>query len=144
MAYLIAGHGEEIPYNNTNQKKTFTVPRGCTIVVHKHPYELSNENNFNIITDKLLLLSKDIINNPVQYKYEIINKLGSVVFYEEGEQCPYFYYQTSARLERGHNPKVCLCHYPMLLYALYLLLFLPLHERLLSSNVYFIFINSYA
>jgi hypothetical protein len=103
MAYLIAGHGEEIPYNTENtkeaqekrnqkQKKTFTVPPGCTIVVHKHPYELSHE--FYDMTNKLLSLPKDVINNPVQHKYEIIKKLGSVVFYEEGEECPYFKYQT--------------------------------------------------
>ena len=104
MAYLIAGHGEEIPYNNTNQKRTFKVPPGCTIVVHKHPYELSNEKEFNNITDKLLLLPKDVINDPVKHKYEIINKLGSVVFYEEGEQCPYFIYQTLSCFHENKDP----------------------------------------
>jgi hypothetical protein len=46
------------------------------------------------MTNKLLSLPKEVINNPVQHKYEIINKLGSVVFYEEGEECPYFEYTT--------------------------------------------------
>jgi hypothetical protein len=103
MAYLIAGHGGETPYNiekteeaqkkrNEKQKKTFTVPPGCTIVVHKHPYELSYE--YYDMTKKLLSLPKEVINNPVQHKYEIINKLGSVVFYEAGEECPYFTYTT--------------------------------------------------
>jgi hypothetical protein len=103
MAYLIAGHGGETPYNtektkeaqakrNQKQKKTFTVPPGCTIVVHKHPYELSYE--FYDMTNKLMLLPKEVINNPVQHKYEIIKTLGSVVFYEAGEECPYFKYTT--------------------------------------------------
>jgi hypothetical protein len=135
MAYLIAGHGGETPYNipkpkdaqnaevenaevqneevenaeaqnpeaqnpeaqkkkkkNKSKKKSFKVPPGCTIVVHKHPYELSYE--YHAMTKKLLSLPKEVINNPVQHKYEIINKLGSVVFYEAGEQCPYFEYQT--------------------------------------------------
>jgi len=103
MAYLIAGHGGETTYStektkeaqekrNKKQKETFTVPPGCTIVVHKHPYELSYE--FYDMTKKLMSLPKEVINNPLQHKYEIIKTLGSVVFYEAGEECPYFKYTT--------------------------------------------------
>jgi hypothetical protein len=105
MAYLIAGHGEEIPYNTENteeaqkkrnqkQKKTFTVPPRCTIVVHKHPYEVISNTEYFQMTDKLLSLPKEVIANPAQHKYEIIHTLGSVVFYEAGMECPYFKYQT--------------------------------------------------
>jgi hypothetical protein len=62
------------------------------------------------MTNKLLSLSEDVINNPAQYKYEIIKKLGSVVFYEEGEECPYFKYQTLSCFHENQNPFYTQCY----------------------------------
>jgi hypothetical protein len=84
-AYWISGHGLD-----PTSGDTFIVPAGCTIVVKATPGESS------YIPDKVLqTLCKSNpkkLKNPLHYIPYIIKKFGSVVIYEEGEECPNFEY----------------------------------------------------
>jgi len=84
-AYWISGHGAD-----PTSGDTFIVPAGCTIVVKATPGESS------YIADKVLRsLCKSNpkkLKNPLHYIPYIIKKFGSVIIYEEGEECPNFEY----------------------------------------------------
>jgi len=105
MAYLIAGHGEE-----KKSKGKFKVPPGCTIVVGRHPYEISYGNLFKEAVSGLIALPEEVIANPIKYSYDIIKAVGSVAIFKEGDECPNFEYKTTLCFP-SRNPTMCYAEY---------------------------------
>ena len=88
-AYLIMGHGSEIPKTKIRN----IVPPGCTLVVEVHSGEVNYISDFNNIinyTNKSIFL--DPINNYKELVGAISNTQGSLAIYKEGDEYPDFQY----------------------------------------------------
>ena len=87
-AYTVMGHGNENP---TDINK---VPKGCTLIVAGHSSEATHLHD--ILYKNMQLLYPDnrsIILNPLKFKNDIFELLGSVAIYTEGEEYPNYTYQ---------------------------------------------------
>jgi hypothetical protein len=82
--YWIGGHGSE------EEKKTFIVPKGCTIVVK----EVSGDSAFlnPRYLEKMLTMPIDKLQYPTRYKLDIKQLVPSVAIYTENMPCPVFNY----------------------------------------------------
>ena len=86
-AYWIAGHGEEINYNNT-----FKVPPGCVIVVKATPGEVIMEDAYNTFINTLCVMDKEKLKDPLTNSNYLIEKFGAVSIFKPGDDCPIFHY----------------------------------------------------
>jgi len=80
-AYFVAGHGG--PGTNT-----FTVPKGCIIVVKAKEGMTTSDLMFS----KVCELTIDELKNPLKYADKLINTFSSLAIYKEGDECPNFTY----------------------------------------------------
>ena len=85
-AYVIAGHGLELP-------ESFIVPKGCTIVVDAHIGESQYESKLNENYNKLCTIDDYKLKDPVTYSSDLLSEFKSLAIYKEGEECPQFSYQ---------------------------------------------------
>ena len=87
-AYLIMGHGSEIPKSKIRN----IVPPGCTLVVEVHSGEVSysNDNKFINYHNKSIYL--DPINNYKEVVKAISNTQRTLAIYKEGDEYPDFSY----------------------------------------------------
>jgi hypothetical protein len=86
-AYTVMGHGNEDP------RQIYKVPKGCTLIVAGH----SSEPTFlhDILARNIQLLYPEnhpIILDPLKFKKDIFELLGSVAIYTEGEEYPNYIY----------------------------------------------------
>ena len=107
-AYLIAGHGSEPPpapqpeepsriYDPTQPTPNrFVVPDGCTIIVHKQPYEWAEEHHYIEAVRALMTLSEEVLTHPSDHSDDIIQAIGSVAIYHAGDVCSNFGYTTQS------------------------------------------------
>lgn len=106
-AYLIAGHGSEPPplpgdkpskvYNKTKPKpNTFIVPAGCTIVVHRQPYEWAEGHIYMKAVRSLMQLPEEVLTHPSDHSDDIIQAIGSIAIYHAGDVCSNFQYTTQS------------------------------------------------
>ena len=94
--YGIGGHGGQL-------NDTFIVPKGCKIVTHIHYGDVSWSDEVSLQFGLLSMLSDDILYTPEIHSSRIIDKIGSIAIYTEGQSCPNFSYQLNACF----NKSVC-------------------------------------
>jgi hypothetical protein len=107
-AYLIAGHGSEPPpatrpeepsrvYDPTQPTPSrFVVPDGCTIIVHKQPYEWAEQHVYERAVRSLMNLPKEMLTHPSDHSDDIIDAIGSIAIYRSGDVCSNFSYTTQS------------------------------------------------
>ena len=95
-AYLIAGHGSEPApgekpeepsrvYDPTKPTPSkFVVPDGCTIIVHKQPYELAKQRLYQRAVRALMRLPEEVLTHPSDYSDDIIEAIGSIAIPMKG------------------------------------------------------------
>ena len=107
-AYLIAGHGSEPApgekpeepsriYDPTKPTPSrFVVPDGCTIIVHKQPYEWAEDHIYKRAARALMLLPEEVLTHPSDHSDDIIEAIGSIAIYHAGDVCSNFGYTTQS------------------------------------------------
>ena len=112
-AYFIGGHGSEggLTTENRGNKKikhldSFIVPKNCVIVSKAHPGEARLGQAMNTNLRNLCFLDEDILKDPIQYSNEIINAVGSVKIFKEGDVCPNYSYTLSSHYPEFFNKNV--------------------------------------
>ena len=86
-AYTVMGHGNEDP------RQLYKVPKGCTLIVAAHSSEPAwlheaLARNIQVLYPE----NRSIILDPLKFKKDIFELLGSVAVYTEGEEYPNYIY----------------------------------------------------
>ena len=113
-AYFIGGHGSEGGLtienrgNNTKIKHldSFIVPKNCIIVAKAHPGEATLGQAMNTNLRNLCFLHEDILKDPIKYSNEILNAVGSVKIFKEGDVCPNYTYTLSSHFPEFFDKNV--------------------------------------
>ena len=87
--YFIGGHGNN-GENGDDNKRTFTVPKNCTIVVKVAAGESMYRSSYQ--QSEICKLPSDILKNPTAHPDEIYEAFGNVAIYTSGQKCPNFNY----------------------------------------------------
>ena len=86
-AFLICGHGGE-------HRRTFTVPKGCIIIVHVHYGEQINRDVYLPMIGKLHRVNINVLRDPLATEHLpiLLQIYKRFAVYQEGEECPDFGY----------------------------------------------------
>ena len=92
--YTIGGHGEQ-------SNDTFIVPKGCKIVTHIQYGDIAWNTEVIRQLASLSTLQDDILYTPEIHSSYIIDKIGSIAIYTEGQSCPNFVYILNACYDKS-------------------------------------------
>ena len=86
-AFLICGHGGE-------HRRTFTVPKGCIIIVNVHYGEQINRDVYLPMIGKLHRVNINVLRDPLATEHLpiLLQIYKRFAVYQEGEECPDFGY----------------------------------------------------
>lgn len=92
--YYIAGHGGE------GGLKKIRLPEGCTVIVRPKPGQYSLSEVVAKLARALFCAKSDVYRHPLENLRDVVNTVGSVAVYTEGELCPNFKFKLLTNYSR--------------------------------------------